>query len=124
MKISTLFIAGSVSVNVALIAILVAGSAEEAKPHPHGTAAQAAANARPIHDVAAASDFATWAALQADDLHVERERLRAEGFSPQMIRAILSAQIRESFSARRKALDAAQADTPFWKNVTPDPKTM
>jgi len=119
MKISTLLLAGSLAANVALVAVFVAGAFGDTGP---------AALGRDVHPSAPATAFRaatlgpeTWTALRSDDLAAEIERLRAEGFPPAVIRSILAAQIRESFAARRKALEAAQADTPFWKNPVRDP---
>jgi hypothetical protein len=62
--------------------------------------------------------------LQTDDLSTLAARLRASGFPPALVRAILAAQIDEQFAARRKALRSADANLPFWKNQSRDPKIM
>jgi hypothetical protein len=51
-----------------------------------------------------------------------RDRLRSAGMAPGVIRGILAAQIRANFAAQRRALETAQADIPYWRNQTPDPK--
>src|SRR5829696_3988199 len=66
----------------------------------------------------------TWGTLRAEDLAVERDRLAAEGFPPAAIRAIVTAQVRETFAARRKALEAAKSAAPYWRNTTYDPTIM
>lgn len=69
----------------------------------------------------------TWQRLQSGDLKQLIQQLRAAGFSESMIRSIISAQVSEQFSARRKALITQQEDTPFWKTqqrLGYDPKTM
>ena len=67
-------------------------------------------------------DRHVWPDLQTDDLPALAARLRASGFPPSLIRAILAAQLDEQFAARRKALLAADANLPFWKSQTRDPK--
>jgi hypothetical protein len=62
--------------------------------------------------------------LQTDDLSTLAARLRASGFPPALVRAILAAQIDEQFAARRKALRSADANLPFWKDQSSDPKLM
>ena len=120
MKLSTPLLLGSLAVNAVLLAFLVVGtSGDTATPtqsaaQPAATANAAAASATLAHGV--------WTTLQTGDLADQRDRLRAEGFPPDIIRAILSAQLDESFAARRKALTAAQPEIPFWKNPVRDPK--
>jgi hypothetical protein len=65
-----------------------------------------------------------WTEIQSDDLRDQVEKLRADGFPPAMVRAIVAAQIRAKFAARRKALETAQANLPFWRNPIPDPSTQ
>lgn len=118
MKVSTLLIAGSIALNAILGAILIAGRAGSAdaaaRPMPApGAAAVATAPTSP----------ATWDALRSEDLRVERDRLLAEGLTRKQVRIILAAQIHESFAARRKALEAGQANLPFWKSAQGDPKS-
>jgi hypothetical protein len=69
-------------------------------------------------------DQHVWPDLQTDDLSALAARLRASGFPPALVRAILAAQIDEQFAARRKALRSADANLPFWKGQTRDPKLM
>jgi hypothetical protein len=67
-------------------------------------------------------DQNVWPDLQTDDLSALAARLRASGFPPRLIRAILAALIGEQFAARRKALMVADTNLPFWKGQTRDPK--
>ncbi|HTZ20244.1 MAG TPA: hypothetical protein VMC06_05115 [Opitutaceae bacterium] len=67
-------------------------------------------------------DQNVWPDLQTDDLSALAARLRASGFPPALVRAILAAQLDEQFAARRKALRSAEANLPFWKGQTRDPK--
>jgi hypothetical protein len=69
-------------------------------------------------------DQNVWPDFQTDDLSALAARLRASGFPPSLIRAILAAQLDEQFAARRKALRSAEANLPFWKSQTRDPKLM
>jgi hypothetical protein len=58
-----------------------------------------------------------WSLLRtSDDLPTLIARLRAAGFPPAEIRAIVAAEIGERFAARRKELTTAQTVTPYWKN--------
>jgi len=68
-----------------------------------------------------------WAGLQNGDMKTMVDRLRAAGFPPSLIRALISAQIAEQFVIRRKTLLAQMEDRPFWKSGSSyfmDPKTM
>jgi hypothetical protein len=69
-------------------------------------------------------DQNVWPDLQTDDLPALAARLRASGFPPALVRAILAAQIDEQFAARYKALMSADANLPFWKGQSRDPKLM
>jgi hypothetical protein len=62
-----------------------------------------------------AVDGKTWSNLQTGDLKTLVERLRAAGFPPAVIRAIISAQIRERYAAQRVALLGKQDETPYWQ---------
>jgi hypothetical protein len=119
MKIGPLVLSASLLVNAALVGLILAGRSGDA-PVPVATSPDVShAGAAPV--ASENSDSNTWAALATGDLAAQRDRLRDEGFPPATIRAILAAQIREGFAARRKALDAAAADAPFWKPARPDP---
>jgi hypothetical protein len=63
-----------------------------------------------------------WPSLQPDDLPAHVAQLRAAGFPPNIVRAIVTAQLSASFAARRKALDPDADSRPFWKNHPPDAK--
>jgi hypothetical protein len=79
--------------------------------------AQALAAQRAKADTARllASQALLWSALQSDDLPTLVARLRAAGFPPSVVRAIVSAQIDARFAARMKALTRQVEETPFWK---------
>ncbi len=102
----------------AVLAEKSAGSSGSAAPVPSAASAAAAQSAQLAR---------SWSELQTGDLKTLPERLRAAGFAPSMIRAIVAAQVNEQFSARRKELLGNQAEQPFWKNQRSgmmDPKTM
>ena len=130
MKPSTLLLAGTLSANAAFVAIFTfrptllppawrehfvsdATRAADLAAQNKSTADRATAQAR-----AADSQRAkTWANLNTSDLRTLVARLRAAGFSPAVIRAIVGARIEESFAARMSEL-LGSVDAPFWK---PDP---
>ena len=102
----------------AVLAEKSAGSSGSAAPVPSAASAAAAQSAQLAR---------SWSELQTGDLKTLPERLRAAGFAPSMIRAIVAAQVNEQFSARRKELLGNQAEQPFWKNQRSgmmDPKIM
>lgn len=68
-----------------------------------------------------AIDAQTWASLHRTELSEQVAQLRASGFPPATVRAIIAAQLRESFAARRKALMDSAGETPFWKSSQPNP---
>jgi hypothetical protein len=117
MKTSTLLLAGSVTFNLVLAALFFSGPSAPPAPAP------VVAAPRPAPKPTAPGPE-TWAALRTDDLAAQRDRLRAEGFPPDLVRAIVAAQLSERFAGRRKALDAAHRDQPFWKNPVPDPARL
>ncbi|MFT3783492.1 MAG: hypothetical protein QM790_15880 [Nibricoccus sp.] len=60
-------------------------------------------------------DSKTWSNLQSSDLKAFAERLRAAGFPPSLVRAIVAAIVDEKYSGPRKALLAKQEDVPYWQ---------
>jgi hypothetical protein len=63
---------------------------------------------------AAAKKAGVWASLQADDLKTLVDHLRAAGFSPAIIRAIVMAKVDAIFSSRMSEL-VGLLDVPYWK---------
>lgn len=57
----------------------------------------------------------TWSALDTPDLRQLIARLRATGFSPSVIRAIIQARLNNHRTERTLELEASFADGPFWK---------
>ena len=118
MKTSSLVLAASVAANVILLGLI---AIDVARP-PIAPAEPAPPAAAPTP--AKAPPAQTWATLTDADLAKQIELLRAEDFPPAIIRAIVGAQVRERFAARRKPLEAALANTPFWLRSRPDPATQ
>lgn len=131
MKPSTVLLAGSITANVVLLALFVAGpsSSTNTASSAGGSAstrpAAATTGAHDAHDGSAqsATDPDTWANLQTADLPALMARLKAEGFPPELVRAILAEQVRVQFAPRRAALNLKDNERPFWQNATHDPKT-
>ncbi|MEO6995160.1 MAG: hypothetical protein ABI273_16260 [Lacunisphaera sp.] len=95
------------------------GNMGETEIHPVKAGAMSAADGARFTNL--------WASIESGDAQTMADRLRAAGFPPSLIRALISARIAEQFSARRKALLAQMEDKPFWKSGSgyfADPKTM
>lgn len=130
MKALPLVIAASLAANAALVAFVLTRSADST------TRGAAAASATPALSPktsaltsspasSATSNPKLWSDLNSTsaDLPALIARLRAAGFPASVIRAIVTAQVREDFAAKRRALNPTKADLPFWKNDQPtDPK--
>jgi hypothetical protein len=82
--------------------------AEEARRRDEATAKGQAAQA-------AAGHAQLWSALDSSDLKALVARLKAAGFTSDVIRSIVSARLEARFSARRKEIATAVAETPYWK---------
>lgn len=138
MKLPIALLVASLAVNAAVITLYFkqsSGAPSAGSPaaaalaeKSAGSTGSSTAAASAASDAAQTTQLAqSWSELQAGDLKTLPERLRAAGFSPSMIRAIVAAQVNEQFSARRKELLGNQAEQPFWKNQRyggMDPKTM
>ncbi|MGH7944250.1 MAG: hypothetical protein ACREH8_02215 [Opitutaceae bacterium] len=59
-----------------------------------------------------------WTALHSSELAALVQRLRAAGFPPTMVRAIVDAEVERQFSPRIKELMRTVTDTPYWKQVS------
>ncbi len=75
------------------------------------TPAVASANAK------ASTATATWEQLSAGGLAQLAPNLRAAGFEPRLVHAIVAAMVTESFALRRYALEFGDADTPYWRQA-------
>jgi hypothetical protein len=117
-KLFPFLLAASLAVNAALALAYLLGPATS-KPAAPAVAASATSAKPALPKV----DASVWPSLQTADLSDLVSRLRAAGFPPDIIRAMLAAQISEGFAARRKALVSDADNLPFWKTFRPDPKT-
>jgi hypothetical protein len=130
MKPLTLFFVLSLAANAALVTFAFRSKSGPffdfgvpAKSAPAAGASVAGGSSSPLNGI----DAKTWSVLQTGDLKTLVARLRAAGFPPALIRAIVSAQISERYAAQRKVLMANQEDSPFWqRNMFSyyDPKLM
>lgn len=82
----------------------------------------AAATSTPKAPLPPKADSILLAALESGDLPALVARLRREGFPPDIIRAIVGAELGELFITRRKELDPEEETRPFWKTRPLDPK--
>jgi hypothetical protein len=124
MKPLPLLIAASVAANAALLALVLTRST--AAPSASASATPALRSQPAAPSAPPAVNPRLWTDLAADpaDLPGFVARLRAAGFPPTVVRALVVAQIREDYAARRRALHPGRGETPFWKNDQPtDPKT-
>lgn len=132
MKTSTLVLTASVVVNAGCFALLLIKprlappAVRDFLPavfHPEAGPVSATGQKSPVPfaPVAAAATperVPRWSSFAAGDLSTLVANLRAAGFSPMIIRAIVSAQIESRFRDRMNALIGTVGETPFWK---PDP---
>jgi hypothetical protein len=135
-----LLLIGSLAANAAFLGVyFFKPSTDDAPPDAvAGSAVESAADGavKPKDSASAASSGKTreatlfaraWQQAQGGDLETLAERLRAAGFPPAVIRAIVSARVSELFAARRKALIVNQEEIPFWlpqRRSSIDSKTM
>jgi len=99
---------GSLLLNAALAVVLLRPTDPAPPPSAAPAPASAPAPATPEAPLAGA-----WGRIETREFPDLVARLRAEGFPPEVIRAILLSQIGESFAARRQALEAG-ANRPYW----------
>lgn len=123
MKISSIVLVGSAVVNLVLVGAVVTGiwgGAASDRNAPKPIAVPATGGGVPLP----ADATNAWSELRADNLKEQVEKLRADGFPPSMVRAIVAAQIRAGYATRRKALEAAQGEQPFWRAASLDSNTQ
>jgi hypothetical protein len=113
MRLSTVIPLVSLPLNAVLLALVFLA---DSKPPP---AAARLVAAGPRAGAATEAQL-SWTTLAAETPVALRDRLRAEGFPPEITRAILTAQVREKYAGRHQALEAALAALPFWQQ--PDRK--
>jgi hypothetical protein len=91
------------------------------KPASHPAVA-AMAPAAAATSAAAKLDPEIWTKFGREDLAAFVGELRAAGFPPDLVRALLNAQLLEASAAQRKALLGSADNLPFWKDQVRDPK--
>lgn len=121
MKISTFILGASLSVNVAIVALLIAQSTSGPVSLPP-TSASGAKGSAVSDPLARSGERSPLADLPLDDPAKLLDRLRAAGFPPHLWRAIVAAQVRQQFAPRRAALEARAAQQPFWEAGLEDPQ--
>jgi hypothetical protein len=125
---STLLLAASLAVNAALVATIALkapwlfhiGSSDSGQDIPNPLSSPASTGGPAAH----APLPSALPSLLSGDLKTLPERLRAAGFPPNIIRAIVLAQLNDLFVGRRKAVMAEVKINPFWSksygNLDPD----
>lgn len=120
MKATTLLLALSLAVNLALGGLIITGIFAPS-PEP-------AASARPAATPAAFAtptpEAAVWPRLETRDAAELVARLRAAGFPTDVIRAILDGRFEEELAVQIKALDPDASRRPFWKNSAQQPQVQ
>jgi hypothetical protein len=116
MKLPALLLAGSLAANAALLFVYCGRGDPTPLPAPVSTSP--ASNSPPA---AAASILPagvppnTWSALDTPDLRELVARLRATGFSPRVIRAIIDARVYEKFTGVYLDLLPPESEFSFWQ---------
>jgi hypothetical protein len=133
MNLRVLLLVGSVALNAALFAAFSlrpalappalrgyfqrgAGAAE--KSEDERTREQKLAAAKRASAEKPGTPAEIWSKLHSADLATLVSRLRAAGFPPSVVRAIVDAEVERQFSPRIKELTRSVNETPYWK---PDP---
>lgn len=145
MKLPVLILAGSLAANAALVAVylnhssvsseLAASTPSSTHAHPGANATAGAPSTVTPGATASASttgptvDPKTWASLNPGDLRGLVARLRAAGFPPSTIRAIVSAQVTDQLRSKFLDMTANLETKPFWTTDRSsfgnnDPKTL
>jgi hypothetical protein len=125
MKFTSVLLAGSLAANAGLLALFAAGGfrIHALSPAISDTTSSAAARSDRATDSSNNIGSSAWSSLASENPADLRDRLRAEGFPPATIRALVADQIRLQFASKRAALNARASQRPFWEPMTPDPKT-
>jgi hypothetical protein len=113
MKLPSLLLAGSLVANVALATVLYLRATEHSSRFPDLATASPSAELPPV--LAANVNPETWANLGAQEPADFVAGLRAEGFPPAVIRALVRQWVRDHFRARYEALAEAEAAKPYWR---------
>jgi len=127
---STLLIAASLTANAALLAVVAIRAPSVFRMGSSGPGAGARPPAAAPAPTSVTPDgpgsARTWPAIGTGDLKAQAGRLRAAGFPPNIVRAILREQLNELFAPRRRELAAQFGSRPYWSTRfdTWDSKTM
>jgi hypothetical protein len=141
MKLPALILAGSLAANAALVVVYLNRShppTESDQAHTNDAATSKSASVKTGPTVAGseskiaaapAADPKTWARLNPGDLHALVARLRAAGFPPATIRAIVAAQVADQIRPKFIEASANTEIPPFWAttsigNFGADPKAL
>ncbi|MEO6567346.1 MAG: hypothetical protein ABIO94_01175, partial [Opitutaceae bacterium] len=116
MRSSSLLIASSLCVNVALAAVLFlrTSNVSSSSGNPSVGARVDSRSAKSVA-VTAGVDPATWNHLYSAEPTDFVARLRAEGFPLSVIRAMARQLVNEHFAARHQAIAKAEAEKPYWR---------
>lgn len=127
MKLPVLLLTGSLVANATLLAVYLRRPSTAGDSSRHSSAASAPADASKTEPSAAKSTLAStpptaaginpkaWSSLESADLKTLALRLRAAGFPPSVVNAVIRAQITELQRPRIQALLAGIEEKPFWK---------
>ncbi len=113
-------LAGSLVLNVALLAFVVVGHAQAESDALAAATRKPAVSSAPAPLAPAGPGAQAWEKLKAGSPAEFAARLRDSGFPPKLQRAILAAHLRDTYAARIKALDLSGSDRPFWQNPISD----
>lgn len=118
MKISPFLLVGSLAANAGFIFVLAQRSSVRTflspASHPMVAGAHLAAT---LADPAARRGSESWSQLTTGELPDVVARLRAEGFSPKLVRAIMTALVKARFADRHQAITDAMSATPWWQTA-------
>ena len=120
MKLLRWLLALSLAANLALLALVslaarrATSAAGDVAASERNAGAPRTEGAAPAHPLVATGGSA-WADLRGDDLAELVARLRAAGFPPKIIRAIVSVLLNERFAAREQALFYITDPREYWK---------
>ncbi len=127
MKFSHPFLTVSLTANAVLLAAFVLVPSDSPPPVPRSSPdspaspSKASRTSVPAAGTKAESTAKSWARLNTENLPSLIARLRAAGFPPSLLRAIVN----QRFELRREELTLDGLDRPYWKNsaeTPPDPK--
>jgi hypothetical protein len=114
----------SLLANAALVVAFLNGPREAAEVAPLNPVAASTAASSPAAKLGSALAGATekpspttWSSLNAADPATLAARLRAAGFPPKMVQALVVAAINEEYSARRLKALQDDADQPYWRTL-------